>query len=169
MAIMAMGVLAVGVTQAMAAKPKAKPKAKPVKVTCKASVGTMPAAGEDSVLPPVQQGSQYGAVHCAKLLGSGVQADSFTLLDTGDLQGKYAQYFGVGTIHGTFALTADDTSPPSSTTTFASVSYTGTIKVTGGTGAFKKATGQGTLKCASVDGVHFTCNETVRVTVPAAS
>jgi hypothetical protein len=168
-AAMAMGLLAVGVTQAVAAKTKAKPKAKAVKVSCKASVGTMPAAGDDSVIPPVQEGSQYGAVHCAKLWGSGIQADSFTLLDSGDLQGKYSQYFGTGTVHGTFALTAEDTGPPSSTTTFASVSYTGTVDVTGGTGALKKASGKGTLACASTDGVHFGCTETVKIALPPAA
>jgi hypothetical protein len=116
-----------------------------------------------AVIPPVQQGSQYGPLRCGKLLGSGIQAESFTLLDSGDLQGKYAQYFGTGTVHGTFALTPQDTGPPSSTTTFANVAYTGTVDVLGGTGAFRKAAGKGKLACASTDGVHFSCTETVRI------
>jgi hypothetical protein len=165
-AAMAMGLLTGGATQALAAKTKAKPKSKAVKVSCKASVGTMPAAGDDSVIPPVQQGSQYGPIHCGKLLGSGIQAESFTLLDSGDLQGKYAQYFGAGTVHGTFALTPQDTGPPSSTTTFASVAYTGTVDARGGTGAFRKAAGKGKLACASTDGVHFSCTETVKIALP---
>jgi hypothetical protein len=167
-AAMAMGLLLVGVASAAAAKTKAKTTPKPVKfkVTCKSSVGTVPAADDNAVVPPADHGSQYGSVRCGKVFGGGIQADSFKLLDTGDLQGSWAQYYGVGTIHGQFALTPADTGPPSSTTTFSAVTYSGTVTVAGGTGAYKKATGKGTMNCSSTDGVHFACSDTVKVVLP---
>ena len=168
-AAMAVGLLVIGATSALGAKPAANATPKPVKfkVTCKSSVGDVPAAGDNSVVPPVDQGWQYGAVRCGKVFGSGIAANSFKLQDSGDLQGSWSQYYSVGTIHGKFALTPADTGPPSSPTTFAAVSYAGTATVDGGTGAYKKAKGKGTMKCSSTDGVHFTCNDTVKVVLPA--
>lgn len=168
-AAMAVGLLVIGATSALGANAKTKATSKPVevKVTCKSTVGDVPAAGVDSVVPPVDQGWQYGSVHCGKVFGGGVQADSFQLQDSGDLEGSWAQYYGVGTLHGKFTLTPADNGPPSSTTTFAAISYSGTVTVAGGTGAYKKAKGKGTMKCASTDGVHFNCIDTVKVTLPA--
>jgi hypothetical protein len=169
-AALAVGLLVAGATTALAAANKSK-KASPTtikfKVTCRSSVGDVPADGDDSVVPPVDQGSQYGAVHCGKVFGVGIQASVFKLLDSGDVQGSWWQYYSTGTIHGKFVLTPADTEPPSSTTTFAAVSYSGTATVTGGTGTYKKANGKGTMKCASVDGVHFTCSDTVKVLLSA--
>ena len=167
-AAMAVGLLMIGATSALGAKPATKTTPKPVKVkvTCKSSVGDVPAAGDDSVVPPVDQGWQYGAVRCGKVFGGGIAANSFKLMDSGDLQGSWTQYFGFGTIHGKFSLTPADTGPPSSPTTFATVSYAGTATVDGGTGAYKKAKGNGTMKCSSTDGVHFTCSDTVKVVLP---
>ncbi len=171
-AVMAVGVLAVGATQAMAAKSKSKSKARntvTTTVSCKISIGTMSAPGEAAVVPPAAQGSQYGPVHCGGATGSGVQSDTFKLMDSGDVQGKFAQYFGTGTVHGSFVLTPDDTGAPSSTTTFANISYTGTMTVAGGTGSYRKATGNGTLKCSSNDGVHFSCTSKIKLSQPAAA
>ena len=108
-AVMAVGLLVIGAASALGAKP-AVTKAKPVKFD-------VPADGDNSVVPPVDQGWQYGAVHCGKVFGGGIAANSFKLLDSGDLQGSWTQYFGVGTIHGKFNLTPADTGPPSSPTT----------------------------------------------------
>jgi hypothetical protein len=166
-AAMAMGLLALGATSALGAKPAASAKPIKFKVTCKSNVGDVPADGDNAVVPPVDQGWQYGTVHCGKVFGGGIAANSFKLQDSGDLQGSWTQYFGVGTIHGKFAMTPADTGPPSAPTTFANVSYAGTVTVTGGTGAYKKAKGKGTMKCSSIDGVHFTCSDTVKVKMPA--
>ena len=43
---------------------------------------------------------------------------------------------------------AANSGAPSAIATLANVSYTGTINGAGGTGAYKKATGKGTLKCS---------------------
>ena len=167
-AVMAVGLLVIGATSALGAKPKANATPKPVKVkvTCKSTVGDVPADGDDSVVPPVDQGWQYGAVQCGKVFGKGIAANKFALQDSGDLDGSWSQYYSLGTIHGKFSMTPADTGPPSSPTTFATVSYTGTATVDGGTGAYKKAKGKGTMNCSSIDGVHFTCNDTVKVTLP---
>lgn len=167
-AVMAVGLLVIGATSALGAKPKANATPKPVKfkVTCKSTVGDVPADGDDAVVPPVDQGWQYGAVQCGKVLGKGIAANKFALQDSGDLAGSWSQYYSVGTIHGKFSMTPADTGPPSSPTTFATVSYAGTATVDGGTGAYKKAKGNGTMNCSSTDGVHFTCSDTVKVTLP---
>jgi hypothetical protein len=166
---LAVGLLVIGATSALGAKPAANAKPKPVKVkvTCKSNVGDVPADGQNSVVPPVDQGWQYGAVHCGKVFGSGIAANKYQLQDSGDLEGSWTQYYKVGTIHGKFTMTPGDTGPPSSPTTFATVSYSGTATVDGGTGAYKKAKGKGTMNCSSVDGVHFTCSDTVKVKLPA--
>ena len=167
-AVMAVGLLVIGATSALGAKPAAKAKPKPVKfkVTCKSNVGDVPADGEDSVVPPVDQGWQYGAVQCGKVFGKGIAANKFALQDSGDLDGMWSQYYRVGTIRGKFTMTPEDTGPPSSPTTFAAISYTGTATVDGGTGVYRKAKGKGTMNCSSSDGVHFSCTDTVKVTLP---
>jgi hypothetical protein len=167
-AALAVGLLVIGATSALGAKPVARATPRPVKfkVTCKSSVGDVPAAGDNSVVPPVDQGWQYGAVQCGKVFGRGIAANKFALQDSGDLEGTWSQYYRVGTIRGKFAMTPADTGPPSSPTTFAAISYAGTATVDGGTGAYRKAKGKGTMKCSSTDGVHFTCTDTVKVALP---
>jgi len=87
-AVMAVGVLTVGAAQAMAAKSKSKSKAPKTVITtvsCKVSLGTLSAPGETAVIPPAAQGSQYGPVHCGGAIGSGIQSDTFKLMDSGDV------------------------------------------------------------------------------------
>jgi len=49
------------------------------------------------------------------------------------------------------------------TNSFAASSYTGTITIKGGTGAYQKAKGTGTLTCQSPDSVHLTCVEHLKL------
>ncbi len=93
-------------------------------------------------------GTQYGRAACAKPLFSGVEQSSFLQDESGDLSGKYQQWFNSGSVYGQYTLTAQDTGPPT-TTSFTNASYTGTISITNGTGLFKKATGSGTLACTT--------------------
>lgn len=153
------GSLAAGVAIAPAASTKPKPK--PVAVVCATSVTTQIPPGDTQVVPPVTQGTDYGSVKCGgKLFGRGVQVDRFTVPDSGDTVGSYAQYFGTGSIHGKFDLTPDE-APTTTATTFQATTYTGTVTVGGGTGAYVGAKGTGTAKCQSPDGVHTSC--TVRL------
>jgi hypothetical protein len=143
--------------------------AKPAVLKCKITLGTVPPAGSASVEQPPSQGSQYGPLRCpTATFGSGVEAASFTVPDSGDTVGKYTQYFAGGTVHGTFNLVPQE-GQPISTTTFTMTSWIGTVTVTGGTGTYSGISGvkgkknAGVMKCTSNDTVHLICTEKVPV------
>lgn len=163
----AVGSLAVGVVAAPAASHKAaktKPTAKVTAVVCTSDLATAIPAGDTQIIPPVSDGTQYGSVRCNKGLGSGVQTNSFTILDSGNMQGQFKLYLGTGTVHGKFNLTPAE-GPPLTTDTFQSVTYTGTVTVAGGTGTYlhAKPKGIGTLSCTTPDGVHMSCTDRFKV------
>lgn len=164
--------LAVGVGMAFAASPSGSSKVKPTVLKCKISMATSPPSGSNTVPQPSSQGSQYGPIHCPTTgFGGGVVSDSFTVPDSGDTVGTYTQYFHAGTVTGSFDLTPTE-APPISSSDFDSQSWTGTLKVTGGTGIYKGIKGKkgtGVLNCTSPDSVHLTCTEKVKVTLPPAS
>lgn len=157
---------AVGISAATAAtKSTTKHAAKTTVVRCHLSLSTVPPAGSPAVDQPPAQGDQYGPVHCrGASFGWGVEKNSFTVPDSGDTVGSYAQYFGGGSIRGKFDLSPQEGSGDISSTSFTSESWTGTVTVTGGTGTLAKAKGKtGTIKCTSDDSVHLTCTETVKL------
>lgn len=127
-------------------------------VTCAAKTSIVIAGGETQVLPPAQQGGEYGIVRCARMLGSGVQADTFTVPASGDTLAKFAMYFGTGMVKGTYDLT-----PQSTGLNFLKTDWTGTMRILGGTGAYKGVKGTGTMVCRSVDGIHTTCTDRLRL------
>ena len=127
-------------------------------VTCAAKTSIMIASGDTQVLPPAQQGGEYGIVRCAKMLGSGVQADTFTVPASGDTIAKFAMYFGTGMVKGTYDLT-----PQSTGLNFLETDWTGTMKILGGTGAYKGVTGAGKMVCKSMDGIHTTCTDRLKL------
>jgi hypothetical protein len=134
-----------------------------VTLKCHISVSTVPPPGSNMVNQPPSQGSQYGAVHCGSV-GAGVEADSFKVPDSGNTVAKYWQYFGTGSIHGTFNISPTEGSGSLSATSFESESWVGTVTVTGGTGAYSNAAGKkGVLKCTSGDTVHMTCTEKLKL------
>lgn len=155
--------LAVGVGLAVAATPKA------THLTCHLSLTTAAPAGSNVVTQPAPQGSQYGPAHCPRAgFGGGVMSDSFTVPDSGNTMGTYTQYFSAGSVKGSFVLTPDE-GTPTSVGSFESQSWTGTVKITGGTGIYKgikSAKAPGTLVCTSPDSVHVTCTEKVKAFVP---
>ncbi len=128
------------------------------KVACVTKTSISIASGDTGVLPPVAQGSEFGTVSCNKMFGGGVQKDTFTVPTTGDTMAKYALYFATGTIHGTYDLT-----PQSSSLNFLADNWTGTLKVLGGTGAYKGVTGTGTMACSSLDEIHTTCTDKLKL------
>jgi hypothetical protein len=83
--------------------------------------------------------------------------------------GKYTQYFGDGSVRGTFDLVPQEGSGNLTPGSFTSQSWQGTLKIAGGTGAFKAVQGLkgkknlGTLSCTSPDTVHLTCTEKVKL------
>ena len=136
----------------------ASSKSKTTKVSCSASTSIVPPAGDSAVLPPAAQGTEYGTANCGGGLGHGVQADSFDVPADGDTVAKYTMYFATGNVHGTYDLT-----PQSSSLNFLSTTWTGTIKVTGGTGAWKGVKGTGTMKCSTPDDIHTSCKDHLKL------
>ena len=82
--------------------------------------------------------------------------------DSGVNQATYQMYFPTGTIHGKYALTPSegDFGP----TTFTETDYLGTLTITGGTGTYKGAKGIGTMTCNTLDGIHTTCTDRLKLT-----
>jgi hypothetical protein len=150
--------LAIGVGIALAVAPKA------TKLTCHLSLTTEPPHGSNTVSQPASQGSQYGPIHCGRATGGGVTGDSFTVPDSGDTVGTFTQYFDAGTIRGTFNIAPQEAGPVS-VNSFESQTWLRTMKIFGGTGAFKgiKSLRGGVLKCTSPDSVHLACTEKLRV------
>lgn len=143
---------------------------KPTPLKCHLSLSTVPPAGQAAVTQPPSGGQQYGSFHCpSSVFGGGTAADTFNVPDTGDTVGKYTEYFNGGTIHGAFDLTPSEGSGNLTPTSFESESWTGTITVTGGTGAYKGIKGAkgkkniGVFNCTSPDSVHLACTEKIKV------
>jgi len=156
-------VVAISVNAA-GAKTAKKPASKGIVVKCHLSLGTVPPAGQSSVEQPPSNGTLYGPARCSQL-GSGIEQANFKVPDSGDTVGKYWQYFGNGSIHGKFDLTPSEGFGALSSSSFSNEAWTGTVTVTGGTGAFAKAAGKkGTMKCTSGDTVHLTCTEKIKLT-----
>jgi hypothetical protein len=107
-----------------------------------------------------------GTTNCSPI-GRGIELQSFTTADSGDLTGKWQAWFGTGSVSGTFDLTPSDNNPPTTTTSFSAASYSGTFTVKSGTGTLAKAAGTGTLTCSTQDSVHFSCKQKGKVTTPA--
>lgn len=156
-AALSAGLLACAVAPALAAT-SSTTTPKPIKTVCKTNVGIMIAPGGTDVTPPVQAGQEYGAARCGAVLGGGVQSDTFTTDDSGDTLATFTWYLHTGTVHGTYVLT-----PQEGTFNFLAVDYLGTMKVKGGTGAFAGAKGKGTMTCATLDGIHTTCTDKVKL------
>ncbi len=136
----------------------------PVKttLTCTLKLVTQIPASDVTVTQGAESGTQYGRAGCAKPLFSGVEQSSFLQDQSGNLSGKYQQWFNAGSLYGTYTLTTEDTAPPTSTS-FTNASYTGTITVTNGTGFLKKAAGTGRLACSTTDLAHYTCTEKLKL------
>ena len=150
--------LLAGATGAVAKSSKSK-KVKSVNVSCHVATSIAVAAGATQVLAPVASGDEFGMASCGGTLGGGVQRDSFNVPTSGDTLATYTLYFGTGTLRGTYDLT-----PQSTGLNFYSTTWMGTLKVTGGTGAFKGYKGTGTMSCVSNDGVHTTCTDKLKLT-----
>jgi hypothetical protein len=128
--------------------------AKKVKVTCMLHLQTLAPSGIGRV--------DFGTVACASVFGKGVQHDRLTVVltsqTTGIAIGPFKQFFDTGTIHGRMKLIA-------SVASGGVVTYMGTGKVSGGTGAYKHVRGSAKMVCRSPDGgTHTTCTSTARLT-----
>ena len=139
-------------------KPGTKLESVKTTLTCTLKLVTQIPSNDVTVTQGAESGTQYGRAGCAKPLFSGVEQSSYLQDESGNLSGKYQQWFNAGSLYGDYTLTAQDTGPPS-TTSFTNASYTGTVTVTNGTGFLKKSAGSGTLACTTTDLAHYACTE----------
>jgi hypothetical protein len=127
--------------------------AKTADVTCTLRLQTL--------APPGASGEDFGTVDCPSAFGKGVQHDTLTVTPTSPttatVTGPFKQFFDTGTIHGTTKFTARATAA-------GAVTYTGTARVSGGTGAYKHMRGSAKLQGSSTDGGTHTTS-TVKVTL----
>ena len=162
------GLLFAGISTAATAKPAPKPKPVTTKLSCKLTLVTQPPADDTTILPG-GDGSQYGTASCPGT-GRGVQSDTYTTDDAGDVSGPYTQWFKGGTLAGKYDLIPTGGGQPSAgNNSFGAQNYAGALIVTGGSGAWKGATGKAKLTCATADGVHLKCTESLKVTTPPAT
>ncbi len=107
---------------------------------------------------------QFGFVSCPKPLGNGLHYSALTVTSRpapgvpGAANGTFKNYYNRGTTSGTFELTITASGPTSLT-------YTGTVTYTGGTGRFKRVEGGGTIVCTTTDGgAHKLCEVNTTLT-----
>ncbi len=152
------GSLLFGITMASAAPVV---KVKPTTVKCKIAMSVTIPDGSIQVALPADSGDMFGTASCGKL-GTGLAHYTFALQDSGDLTGTFRVYFLTGSVHGKFDLSPTD-SMPSSPNTFLEQDYTGTAKVTGGSGVDAGASGKATLACSTPDSIHMSCTQKAKV------
>lgn len=137
------------------------------KLTCRISLGTVPPADSNAVNQPPASGSQYGPVHCPTAgFGGGLAGDSFTVPDSGDIVGKYIQYFKAGSVTGSFNLSPQQ-SGSFGASSFSAGTWKGPVKITGGSGAYagiKAKNATGVMTCTTLDSVHYSCKEKIKLT-----
>ena len=111
--------------------------------------------------PTQLSGFAFGYTNCSEPFGTGVQSSTYRATvnaKTGAAtnKGAYKNWFDTGTVHGTFSLRGQYTSPTAAT-------FKGTFTITGGTGAFKGTRARGTLTCSTTNaGATSTCTSVLR-------
>jgi hypothetical protein len=132
-------------------------------VACKPSLSVAVPAGETTITQGATSGTMFGDTGCGTPLFQGLTVAKFTTGDSGDLTGNLTQYFKAGSVKGTFdILPAESTAPPT-TDSFTQLAYSGTVKITGGSEAYKGVTGTGTMKCSTLDAIHYSCTSTLKL------
>jgi hypothetical protein len=140
------GLAATGVTA------KAKPKV--TKVSCTLELFAQGA--------PNPSGIHFGHASCPRTFGKGLHHNSYTVTPTGPGQGnvaaKFKNAYDLGTVRGSGTMAFTATSP-------ANITYTGPIRYTRGTGAYRRVRGTGTIRCTTTDGgAHKSCTVDSKVT-----
>ena len=158
--------LALMAGNATAASTKSKsPTTSVHKIACSTKTSILVPLGQSSVLPPVAQGQDYGPAQCKGPLHDGVESDSFNVPASGDTLAKFTMYFRTGTLHGSYDLTPQ---PAAGLTNFLQTNWTGTMKILGGTGAFSGTKGTGTMACFTLEGVHVSCTDKLKLKLKSA-
>jgi len=133
-------IVLVGVGGAMA-----KPGANTTKARCTAKTY--------NVSSPSTSGITFAALKCSKPFGAGVQQGTFAESIAGtqiSVTGRFKNFYDDGTNHGSYKL--------SGTVASGTITANGSVKVTGGTGAYKNMKGTGKLTCTTTDaGKTYNC------------
>jgi hypothetical protein len=153
--------LAIIAASAMTLALPAASEAKTRKVVCKLDLfATIP--------QPAPTAANFGSTNCGKPFGFGVQKDSSTVTRTsaltGIFEGPFKMFFDTGTIKGRFKIafvTSVGIVPPATTPSITHVAYTGSVTVTGGTGAWRRIRGSGTVTGESPDAKRTALTETL--------
>jgi hypothetical protein len=111
---------------------------------------------------PIAAAENFGTLTCSVPFGRGVQHDTSTVARTSATSGSFAGgvklFFNTGTLRGTYRSSftiADKT-----------ITYTGTLKISSGTGDFQGVTGKGTLTGTSTDAIHSAIIERLALKIP---
>jgi hypothetical protein len=125
------------------------------RITCRAALV--------ATQPPLSTSTEdFGTLRCAAPLGSGVQHDTATLTRTSPTAGSSAGglklFFNTGTLRGTYRMAF--------TVAGRTVTYDGTMRITSGTGAFRRVSGKGTISGTSTDAVRSTITDRLTLKIP---
>lgn len=124
------------------------------KVTCKeSSYQVSSKTGTTS-----KKATLLGTISCGKALGKGVEQSAQTTTLAGNAftgKGTSKEYFNTGTVSGTYKVTGTTTSSK----------FTGTEKLTGGTGSYKGIKGTAKLSCSeAATSSQATCTVVSKIT-----
>ena len=124
------------------------------KVTCKVAL----AATKSSTTAA----ENFGTLSCSAPLGKGVQHDTAKITATSPTAGAYngavTLFFNTGTLRGTYKT--------SFTVANKTVTYTGALKISSGTGDFKGVSAAGTISGSSTDAVHSALTDKLTLKIP---
>ena len=101
-------------------------------------------------------GYDLGKIRCGSPLHSGLEYDQFKDTVSGShvtITGRFKLYFDTGTTHGTYRISGSATG----------TTFTGTVKTTGGTGAFSHVSGPGTISCTPSSSTADHCTITSKL------
>ncbi len=151
---------AIALSGAVVAAPAATKKPKARKVTCSLMLFA-------TIKQPAPTAGNYGSAKCSKPFGRGVQEDSSTVKRTsptsGTFTGPFKLSFDRGTIRGTFSIAFVTMLAPV-TYAITGVLYKGVLKITKGTGAYRKVRGTGTVTGTSPDAIRTTLTYALKLT-----
>jgi hypothetical protein len=119
-----------------------------------------------TIKQPAPTAANFGSSRCSPPLGAGVQQDSSTTTRTspltGSFTGPFKMFFDRGSLKGTFTIKFVTTVDAALNIT--GVTYTGTLRITGGSGRNRRARGTGTLTGFSPDAVRTQLTEKLTLT-----
>lgn len=119
-----------------------------------------------TIKQPAPTAANFGPAKCSRPFGTGVQQDSSnttrTSLTTGFFSGPFKLFFDRGTIKGTFRI--EFVTMLSAQYQITGVIYKGTLKVRGGTAAYRRVRGTGTVTGTSPDAVKTALEYKLKLT-----